>query len=437
MLNTFGWHSAKYHWLGWILSANQLAKFHEEVALYTDAFGYKVLVECLKLPYTEVHVILDDLNQYHSDLWAIAKIKTYELQDVPFLHVDGDVFAWQSLTDKFTQSDLITQNLEITTEYYREMWDSITPYITYMPEVMQGFHLGKQNLACNMGIFGGNDLGFIRTYAAQSTNFVNENKQAWANINCFNFNIFFEQVLFYELAQANNKPISYLFDEVSEDNKYVGFGDFGSVPCHKTYLHLLGFYKRNPDACKKMEAYTFKHYPEPSIALMRLLESGYNENQKVAHFLSNWAFHGKSGLHSKSEDILPNDLKLHNLLARDLESVGQPCAYESYLAQSLGFWLIKNENYNYIIQKTEDQEVKAIAIEEWGGSPTIYEVDEIDETMLSELSEPILYKAYFAKMLQYIDADDPETLEPFTFLIKNRLRNYIILKIISIKPAGN
>ena len=104
---TYGWLSNKYHWLSWILSSNQLSKHHSNLELYTDAFGYEILIKKLKLPYSKVYVVLDELNCYHKDLWALAKIKTYELQNKPFLHVDGDVFTWNSLTKNFRDSALI------------------------------------------------------------------------------------------------------------------------------------------------------------------------------------------------------------------------------------------------------------------------------------------------------------------------------------------
>ena len=104
-----GWLSYEYHWLGWILSCNQIRKFYDEVELYTDSFGYEVLIEKLQLPYTKVHVVLDEMNEYPKDLWAIAKIKAYQLQDKPFLHVDGDVFIWEKFDEELLKQDIIVQ----------------------------------------------------------------------------------------------------------------------------------------------------------------------------------------------------------------------------------------------------------------------------------------------------------------------------------------
>ena len=69
---SFGWLSNKYHYLSWILSCNQLRKYYDEVELFTDSLGYSILIEKLKLPYTKVHIVLDELNIYDDNLWALA-----------------------------------------------------------------------------------------------------------------------------------------------------------------------------------------------------------------------------------------------------------------------------------------------------------------------------------------------------------------------------
>ena len=122
--SNYGWLSETHNWLSWILSANQLSKFYK-VELYTDQKGYEILIEKLKLPYHKVHIVLDELNHYDKSLWAIPKIKTYSLQNEPFLHIDGDVFIWKEFSKELMNGNLITQNLEATTEYYEEMWNDI------------------------------------------------------------------------------------------------------------------------------------------------------------------------------------------------------------------------------------------------------------------------------------------------------------------------
>jgi len=427
--NTFGWYSYKFNWMSWILSCHQLVKYHTDVELYTDSFGYEILIKKLKLPYTKVHVVLDELNHYHKDLWAIAKIRTFQLQTEPFIHVDGDVFVWESLTDKYKDSNLVTQNLEVTTDYYREMWKDILPNLIYLPQEMYDYNNNKSNLACNMGIVGGTNLGFFDKFTKKSIAFVEENKENWSKINGFNFNVFFEQVLFKELATISNQKIDFRFAEISIDNDYKGFGDFDKIP-NKKYLHLLGVYKRNPIVCKAMEVYAMKHYPEHYSKLAQLINLE-NENNNEVDFLNN---------KKVNEFILDLDSEIKSfkftsenyLFKRDLYNEGLPNKFEDLL--------VKNENFTIVIlpgfeKKTlieSNEEIECLEIIEINHSPRIYYLDEIDEIIITELLKPIQYFEFIKIMETYFDEDDADSKVEFLYLIHQRLRNYLILKIISI-----
>jgi len=354
--NNYGWLSNKHHWISWILSANQLSKHHSQLELYTDSFGYDILIKNLKLPYTKVHVVLDELNSYHPNLWAISKIKTYELQNEPFLHVDGDVFVRDSLLKNNQKASLITQNLERTTDYYTQMWKNIKPNLNYIP---QEFNAGINNeYACNMGIVGGNNISFFKEYAKKSFEFVDKNREAWESINCLNFNIFFEQVLFYRLSKNKKLEINYHFEKISDDNNYIGFGDFDNVP-DKTYLHLLGNYKRNAGVCRKMETYTMKYYPKYYSNLMTLL--------------------GEKDSVSKNSK---------NLISRDLFYEGMPILFDRLIKFKLPFYLKKMTEVDL---KESDEYIKTV---EFDGKHEIYKTDEIDFMILNELKTHILYNNF-------------------------------------------
>ena len=86
----FGWLHPEYNLMSWALSCLSLREHYDEVALYTDSEGKRILIDKLHLPYTEVNVIFDDFPCLPQH-WALAKIKTYSIQTRPFLHVDGDV----------------------------------------------------------------------------------------------------------------------------------------------------------------------------------------------------------------------------------------------------------------------------------------------------------------------------------------------------------
>src|ERR1700730_5036463 len=107
-----GWLEKKNNYMSWALSCLQFRSFYDEVELVTDRYGYDLLINQLELPYTNVKIVLDDLNDFHSDLWALGKIYAYSLQDEPFIHADGDIYIWEKFSDKIENAELVAQNIE-------------------------------------------------------------------------------------------------------------------------------------------------------------------------------------------------------------------------------------------------------------------------------------------------------------------------------------
>lgn len=427
--NNYGWLSYKYNWMSWLLSCHQLVKYHKEVELYTDRFGYEILITKLQLPYTKVHVILDDLNDYHKDLWAISKIKVYEMQNEPFLHIDGDVFVWNSLEDKFKNAALITQNLEITADCYIKMWNEISPNLSYMPIEIENYHKYTKNFACNMGVVGGNDIDFFKEYTKRSIDFVDKNRSSLPENNFHNFNLFFEQILFYQLAKIENKEIKFLFDEVFDDGEYIGFAEFQEVP-DKTYLHLLGVYKRNPHVCKAMEVYIMKNYPESYSKIARLVNEAEG-NQNEIEFLTK----------EKVDELISDfDLELRNnvftsdnyLLKRDLYTEGLPRYLQRLLLNKEDFNIVLLDGFEQVFTTLDDQELSFLEIKEFNSVSRKYDLDDLDEAILSEISEGIRYFDLIDKMYTHFDDDSQEAKNDFLMLINRMLSNYIVFKIIAI-----
>ena len=427
--SNYGWFSYKYNWLSWILSSHQLVKFHKEVELYTDRFGYEILITKLQLPYTRVHVVLDDLNHYPSDLWGVSKIKVYQMQTEPFLHVDGDVFVWESLDVKFRCAALLTQNLEITGDNYTKMWNEISPELLYMPDEMERYHKRSDNFGCNMGVTGGNDIDFFKEYAAISIDFLDKNKKAWPKINCLNFNLFFEQVLFYQFAQNRDVKIDFLFDEVYNDGYYSGFAEFQDVP-DKKYLHLLGAYKKNPAICKAMEVYVMKNYPEcysKWAVMINEAEGEQNEiefltPEKSAEFIS----------------LFDDELKRrkfsaeHYLLKRDLYTEGLPGSFKSLLRKKDDFNIVLLDGLEQKVSELNDEELLFLEIKEHNAVPGKYELDDLDQIALAKIEKGILYSEFITEMMVHFDCETKEQQDSVLALLNGLLTNYIVLKIIAI-----
>lgn len=431
--DNYGWLSEAHNWLSWILSANQLAKFYK-VELYTDQKGYEILINQLQLPYHKVHVVLDELNHYHKSLWAMPKIKTYSLQNEPFLHVDGDVFIWKAFSDELFSGDFISQNLEITTEYYEEMWNDIYPNLVYVPAEMQDYISNKSNYAYNMGIIGGRNYEFFKKYAATSSDFVDQNTSVWNSINGFNFNIFFEQVLFYNMIKKSSEKVNCLFSDTPNDNNYIGFGDFDKVPNQKTYLHLLGTYKKSVRVCSNLETYVIKEYPQYFERLRKLFPFHFSHYDMFFDKTKNVDLKKEFKLKNTTE--IKEKLSDEYLVGRNFMALEFPQEFDCLVSHNKAFEIVKLSEIEVgdFFDELSNENIKTVAIPELGQGISRIGIDEIDELILQELEKPILYEEFILNMTAYLEEDvEVDGKANFIQLIQNRVRFFLVEKALFFK----
>lgn len=269
-----GWYAPEYHLMGWALSCLQLKQCYKDVTLFADDISAKMLIDELKLPYTDVVCELDNLNHYHPRLWALPKIYTYSRQNKPFLHVDGDVFIWKPFDDGLLKGSLIAQNLEVATNHYEGIMRSLEAKIKFLPEeIISERKTNNLIYAYNAGIFGGSDIAFFNLYTQKAKAFIDKNVSSFSKINVDAFNIFFEQYLFYCLAKKEHKSVNVLTNDIIRDNEYTGFGDFMEIPYNKQYLHLIGTYKRNKSVCEQMADRLRLDHPEYYYRIIALFKN--------------------------------------------------------------------------------------------------------------------------------------------------------------------
>lgn len=272
--NGFGWLAPEYHLMSWALSYLQLKKIYTHVELYANSEAARLLIDCLKLPYYKVHITHDKINLAHESLWAMPKILTYSLQQEPFIHIDGDVFIFDNFPEALIKGNLIAQNFEEATNYYLQAQKELMDHFSYFPAcVKHDFDSGFPIKAVNAGILGGNNLDFIKEYTRLAFEYINRNISHFSNINVDRFNIFFEQHLFYSLAHEKGIGIEVLFPFTMKDNQYVHLGDIHEVPCIRSYLHLLGQYKRDEFTCRLMAAKLRQLYPDFYYRIISLFKN--------------------------------------------------------------------------------------------------------------------------------------------------------------------
>jgi len=259
----FGWVAPEYHLMGWALSCLQLDEIYGCVDLYCNSRSANLLTNKIGLPYKKVKISLDSFSMPNKRLWALPKIATYMLQQEPFIHVDGDVFLFNKLPDTVVGKELIAQNLEESSIYHLAVQKQIVKHLIYIPQCVKDDFVVSQPLkTLNAGIIGGTNLDFICEFSNIATNYVWNNVERLHKINSDKFNVFFEQHLFYSLARQKDVTVSLLFEELIENNDYVGLGDFHEVPFKRNYLHLLGNYKRDEFTCMQMASKLRKLHPE-------------------------------------------------------------------------------------------------------------------------------------------------------------------------------
>jgi hypothetical protein len=247
---TSGWSSPEYHWISWALSCLSLRRCYDQVELFTDMAGKNVLIDIMGLPYTKVHIVFDESFKVRPELFSLAKIKTYGLQNEPFIHVDGDIYIWKPFPERLISGGLIASNLEKNLFFNREILEAVHKHFGLIPYHLVDVHNKPDIYACNAGILGGNNLKIIRKYCNLANSFIQDNLNDLDKVNVGNLNWMIEQISLYYLALQEDVPVSYLIEKPVTNPLYEDFWRFSDVP-FVDLVHPVG-------GCKR-EAYVLRH----------------------------------------------------------------------------------------------------------------------------------------------------------------------------------
>jgi hypothetical protein len=275
-VNRCSWADKKYNYFSWVLSCYQFREFYDEVELVTDAAGYDLLINRLELPYTSVKVVLDDLNDYHPELWALGKIYAYSLQDKPFIHVDGDVFIWQRFEDRLHNASLLCQSREEGVHFnrmYSQVFLPMLQHFEYYPKVMDRSISRNDGIkAVNAGILGGCNTDFFKMYAKEAFSFIDNNLQHLDKIELSLSSIIFEQFLFSALLEESNETLEYL--NPNTNVLLNDFADYSGVPAKIKYIHTPGStLKKNKHLVDALDYRLQTDHPEAYYKTMNLLRT--------------------------------------------------------------------------------------------------------------------------------------------------------------------
>jgi len=326
----FGWPTAEFHLMSWALSSLLLNRVYHRVDLYCNSGSADLLIDKIGLPYNSIYTTAHDkFFLPEKNVWALPKILTYSLQSEPFIHLDGDVFIFNKLPDWLVKSKLISQNVEEASEYHIIARKQIEQLLNHLPCCMKNDFLCPGSLkTLNTGIIGGSDLNFIHQFSEMAFRLVYDNIENLSKINTDAFNLFFEQHLFYSLAKEKGIAVALLFEELVTNNDYKGLGDFHESPFNKSYLHLLGNYKRDEFTCMQMASRLRALYPEYFYRILSLFkknnsrhilsiyaEKEFNSveeymefNKKAKLFYSQWKNNGL-----KKKNVVPASIAVSQL----------------------------------------------------------------------------------------------------------------------------
>ncbi|MEL6538847.1 MAG: DUF6734 family protein [Bacteroidota bacterium] len=265
----YPWLGKTYAYRSWALSVLTLRNYFEEVVLITDTPGKHLLIDTLQLPYTQVRVELDELDELPAGLWAAGKIKAYATQEAPFVHVDNDIFLWDALPKSLLEAPFLVQSMEHEQDFpdYRNTIDQLAEIEAWMPTSFDSIRNGSSPiLAYNAGLWGGNDLGFIHTFCEAAFAFIQNNRSRWNQMNLGDFNSIYEQVLSYQLSKEENVPAQYLMKDYR-----VHPTMFREVPTKRKFIHLLSLFKGSYEYCRQLTLRLRRDFPEYHFFLEGLL----------------------------------------------------------------------------------------------------------------------------------------------------------------------
>lgn len=436
-----GWLSPEYHWMSWVLCFSQLHKFYSQIELYTNKAGKEVLIDILKLPYSKVHLVFDDLAIPES-LWVYYKIYTYSLQKEPFLHVDGDVFIYKKLPQKLLNSPLISQNQEINFTFYQKTLDLIRTLDIDLPIILKDT---LPELTYNAGIFGGHDIAFFQEYSQLVLDFISKNFDFLQRIPQSNCAMLLEQGIFSVLVAKHSKVVTCVLDKPISDITYPELTELHETKAGKWYFHLMNETKRNRFylkllSCKLRQEYAQSYY----YILKKCQENGIVLDFKIyqiedlSPLTHNVQYY--DGLlkkfNPKKIDIKKDiEIDWTYFYAKDSFIYNQVEYFQSLSIQQKEFvGIIKNEDF-YIEEKTVDSEIaQSIIIKDtFSLENTEIEFEAFEIIILSIISMPeaMMIKDILEELGQYFDEEDfKKNRNTLYLLLLEKINRFLFLGII-------
>jgi hypothetical protein len=259
------WREPVHHLLAWGLSL-RLARSHcPETMLVTDTPGRALLVDELGLSFGEVSTALDELDDADPGFWMLGKLVAYSMQDVPFVHLDTDVFLWRPLPASVAGAPVFAQHPEVIPVDRgggpRAVEAAFASHGLSLPAEWRWYrsHQPRYHREANCGILGGTRPALLRHFAGLALELVRDPwySAAWASMPFDGtMNMTIEQFLvaacvdYHRFAPASphrGSYLRYLFPSAAQayNPEYAR---------RAGYTHLLSSAKQHPEATARLAA---------------------------------------------------------------------------------------------------------------------------------------------------------------------------------------
>lgn len=267
LISATNWLNPKYQLYSWVIAVHQAKKWFKKVEIVTDSKALPIFQK-LQLPYTGIDTNLDELIDYDKKFWALGKIKAYQIQNEPFVHIDNDVLLLGNALDGFLDKPLVCQNIEdgqVFKDFYEPMVNLLeeNKVNVYDTEGAMQFWRLTEKSPC-MAIYLCNDLEFNKAYCRTAFKFVNDNLEllSMAERNQLTakekdtgrevplcYSVIFEQYLAGQVAKQTGKK----FTPMCEEDKFADLEKLG-------YVHIWGA-KKNEQWFENIEKIVKRDYP--------------------------------------------------------------------------------------------------------------------------------------------------------------------------------
>lgn len=253
-----GWLSLHFHLMSWALSSYQLSQFFSQKCLMTDEIGAE-LAQKLHLPYTQIQTDLETVKQQNA-LWVSNKLYTYSVQQQPFIHLDTDAYFFNNIDPQWLSAPLLAQNFEYDHENYCHAYNDVITHCPFIPDLIKKDQLGRLT-AVNAGVMGGTNWLFFKEFAQFVEEFLIRNEAHLAKCHYDHLNVFVEQYLFKQFADAKGIPVSYISPKEFGPPCDYKMTEFAKLPLDCQYIHITN-YKQNPAVCEQMAQRLWLESPE-------------------------------------------------------------------------------------------------------------------------------------------------------------------------------